>query len=94
MSTDLQTNENENKAKAIGLAISSIEKQFGKGAIMKMSEKTIPTTVPVISSGSVSLDSSLGIGGYPKGRIIESYGPESSGKTTLTLHAIAECQRA
>ena len=83
----------ENKKKALDLALSGIEKQFGKGAIMKLgSDKT--QKVPAISTGSLGIDLALGIGGIPKGRIIEIYGPESSGKTTLTLHIAAECQKA
>lgn len=84
-----------NKLKAIELAIASIEKQFGKGSIMKLGEgEAIHKGVPAISTGSPSLDIALGIGGYPAGRIIEVFGPESSGKTTLTLHAIANVQKA
>ena len=80
------------KEKALELALSQIEKQFGKGAVMKLGEfKTMD--VEAIPTGALSLDVALGIGGIPKGRIIEIYGPESSGKTTLTLHAIAECQK-
>jgi recombination protein RecA len=82
------------KAKAIAMAISSIEKQFGKGAILSMTEASINREIETFSSGSVSLDLALGIGGYPRGRVIEIYGPESSGKTTLALHAVAEVQRA
>jgi recombination protein RecA len=81
----------DGKSKALGLALESIEKQFGKGSIMKLGEST-HTKVETIPTGSLSLDLALG-GGIPKGRIIEIYGPESSGKTTLTLHAIAECQK-
>jgi recombination protein RecA len=83
----------EGKAKAIELAVSSIEKQFGKGAITKMTEDSVDRAVPYFSSGGPSLDIALGIGGYPRGRVVEIYGPESSGKTTLTLHAIAEVQK-
>lgn len=83
----------KNKLNAIKEAISQIERQFGKGAIMALGDQSIPKDMPVISTGCVSLNQALGCGGYPKGRIIEIYGPESSGKTTLTLHAIAECQR-
>jgi recombination protein RecA len=81
------------KLKAVTLAISSIEKQYGKGAIMKLGERTYED-VPAIATGSPSLDRALGCRGYPCGRVIEIFGPESSGKTTLTLHAIAETQRA
>jgi recombination protein RecA len=80
------------KLKAIGGAMSAIEKQFGKGAIMPLDGKQV-SEVPVISSGSLGLDAALGVLGLPRGRVIEVYGPESSGKTTLTLHAIAEVQR-
>ena len=81
------------KEKALELALSQIEKQFGKGAVMKLGEfKT--TDVEAISTGALSLDVALGIGGIPRGRIIEIYGPESSGKTTLALHMIAECQKS
>jgi recombination protein RecA len=82
-----------NREKALELALGAIEKQYGKGAIMRLSNDT-QVEVPVISTGAPSLDLALGVGGYPRGRIIEIFGPESSGKTTLTLHAIAECQRA
>ncbi len=80
------------KLKAIQTAIGTIEKQFGKGAIMALGDREAQA-VSVISSGSPSLDSALGCGGYPRGRVVEIFGPESSGKTTLTLHAIAECQK-
>jgi recombination protein RecA len=83
----------ENKARAIELAVSSIEKQFGKGAITKMTDDAVDREIPYFSSGAPSLDIALGIGGYPRGRVVEIYGPESSGKTTLTLHAIAELQK-
>ncbi len=83
----------ENKKKALDLALSGIEKQFGKGAIMKLgTEQT--AKIPSISTGALGIDLALGIGGIPKGRIIEIYGPESSGKTTLTLHIASECQKA
>ena len=78
---------------AIGLAVSSIEKQFGKGSILTMTEDGIDREADSFSSGSPSLDLALGIGGYPRGRVVEIYGPESSGKTTLTLHAVAEVQK-
>jgi recombination protein RecA len=83
------------KNKAIELAVQAIEKQFGKGSIMRLGEGESMTKddIPTIPTGSLSLDIALGIGGLPRGRIVEVYGPESSGKTTLTLHAIAECQK-
>lgn len=82
------------KAKAVADAIVSINKQFGKGAIMALGEVADDEQVPSIRPGSPSLELALGCGGYPRGRMVEVYGPEGSGKTTLTLHAIAECQRA
>ncbi len=81
------------KLKAVAQAIGAIEKQYGKGAIMQLGERSAQS-VPTIGSGAPSLDRALGCGGYPRGRVVEIYGPESSGKTTLTLHAIAEAQRA
>lgn len=84
----------ENKEKALEQALEQIQKQYGKGAIMKLGEEGLTGSVDVISTGSISLDLATGVGGYPRGRIIEIYGPESSGKTTLTLHAIAESQKA
>jgi recombination protein RecA len=81
------------KQKAVALAVSAIEKQFGKGAILKMSDEAIDREVKFFPSGSPSLDLALGIGGYPRGRVVEIFGPESSGKTTLALHAVAEAQR-
>jgi len=83
-----------NRQKALEAALSQIEKQFGKGAIMKMTPGEGPKDVEVVSTGSLTLDTALGIGGLPRGRVVEIYGPESSGKTTLTLHAVAECQKA
>ena len=83
---------NSEKIKALQLTIDKIEKNFGKGSIMRMGDNVVEN-VPVISSGSISLDLALGIGGYPRGRVIEIYGPESSGKTTLAIHAIAEAQK-
>jgi recombination protein RecA len=82
-----------NREKALHLALGSIEKAYGKGSIMRLGDSDAKIQVPVISTGAISLDLALGIGGYPRGRIVEIYGPESSGKTTLTLHAIAECQK-
>jgi recombination protein RecA len=82
------------KERAIATALSEIEKQFGKGAIMRLGAEETPPEVPVISTGSLGLDIALGTGGLPRGRIVEVYGPESSGKTTLALHVIAEAQRA
>ncbi|MEE8343432.1 MAG: recombinase RecA, partial [Gammaproteobacteria bacterium] len=84
----------ENKRKALGAALSQIEKQFGKGAIMRMGDVSAVRDVEVVSTGSLSLDIALGIGDLPRGRVVEIYGPESSGKTTLTLHVIAEAQKA
>ncbi|MGE4231872.1 MAG: recombinase RecA [Bacteriovoracia bacterium] len=90
----LETSTNSNKAKALELALSTIEKQFGKGSIMKLGEgQSLVQDVVTIPTGSLSLDIALGVGGLPRGRIIEIFGPESSGKTTLTLHAIAEIQK-
>ncbi len=87
--------EEKNRQKAIELALASIEKEYGKGSIMRLKDgESTFQDVQVVSSGSIGLDIALGIGGYPKGRIIEIYGPESSGKTTLTLHAIAQVQKA
>ena len=83
-----------NREKALNLALGTIEKAYGKGAIMRLGDAAAKIEIPVIPSGAISLDLALGVGGYPRGRIVEIYGPESSGKTTLTLHAIAECQKA
>jgi recombination protein RecA len=84
--------QDSNKDKALSAALSQIEKQFGKGAMMRLGDKP-SEKIPAISTGSLGLDIALGIGGLPKGRIVEIYGPESSGKTTLTLQVIAECQK-
>ncbi len=84
----------ENKVKALGAALAQIEKQFGKGAIMKMGDAQIDQGIQSVSTGSLGLDMALGIGGLPRGRVVEIYGPESSGKTTLTLQVIAAAQRA
>ena len=88
-----QLTPQQEKMKALQAAMAKIEKDYGKGAIMRMGEEQI-VNVDVIPTGSISLNAALGVGGYPKGRIIEIYGPESSGKTTLAIHAIAECQKA
>ena len=87
------SNEKEAKLKALKLTLDKLDKAYGKGTVMKMSDAPV-VDVDVISSGSLGLDLALGVGGYPKGRVVEIYGPESSGKTTLTLHAIAEAQKA
>src|SRR5436305_9573036 len=80
--------------KAIELAVSTIEKQFGKGSIMRLGEEMAPPEVKVVPTGSLGLDIALGVGGLPRGRVVEVYGPESSGKTTLALHVVAQAQRA
>jgi len=84
---------NDNQKKSLDLAIKQIDKAFGKGSLVRLGDKEV-VPVEAISTGSLGLDLALGVGGLPKGRVIEIYGPESSGKTTLTLHAIAECQKA
>lgn len=84
---------NKEKLKALQLTMDKIDKSYGKGAIMRMGETAV-VDIPVISSGSLSLDMATGVGGFPRGRVIEIYGPESSGKTTLAIHAIAEAQKA
>ncbi|MEW6456361.1 MAG: recombinase RecA [Acidobacteriota bacterium] len=89
----MQKEDLKEKVKAVDSAISQIEKQFGKGSIMKLGQKEISVPVPVIPTGSIALDLALGIGGYPKGRVVEIFGQEASGKTTLALHAIAESQK-
>ena len=81
------------KDKALDAALSQIQKQFGKGAIMKLGDKGAQMNVEAISTGSISLDVATGIGGVPRGRIVEIYGPESSGKTTVALHCVAEVQK-
>jgi recombination protein RecA len=83
----------DNKSKALAAALSQIEKQFGKGSIMKLGESSASDDIQVVSTGSLTLDLALGIGGLPRGRVVEIYGPESSGKTTLTLQVIAEAQK-
>ena len=82
----------EDKLKALELTLGKLEKSYGKGVVMKLGDK-VQEDVSAIPSGSIGLDAALGVGGYPKGRVIEIYGPESSGKTTLTIHAIAEVQK-
>ena len=82
----------DNKRRALTSALSQIEKQFGKGAVMRMGDK-VDEAIEIVSTGSLGLDIALGIGGLPRGRVVEIYGPESSGKTTLTLQVIANCQR-
>lgn len=85
--------ENNDKAKALQIALAQIEKQFGKGSIMRMDEKNVANDIQVVSTGSLGIDLALGIGGLPRGRIVEIFGPESSGKTTLCLHVVAEMQK-
>lgn len=87
-------NVDDNRKKALSAALSQIEKQFGKGAVMRMGDATDTRDLDVISTGSLGLDVALGIGGLPQGRVCEIYGPESSGKTTMTLQLVAECQKA
>lgn len=94
ISTSQDSSEQSARRQAVGIAMQQIEKEFGKGSIMKMGDSLKNmATIPVVPSGSLSLDLALGVGGYPKGRIIEIYGPEASGKTTLCLHAIANVQK-
>ena len=89
MSQDLKE-----RGRAIEMALTQIEKQFGKGSIMRLGSKDVLSNVATISTTSLSVDAALGIGGLPRGRVVEIYGPESSGKTTLALHVVAEAQRA
>ena len=84
----------DNKKKALQLILDKMDKAYGKGTVMRMGDSAVDDKIEVIPSGSLGLDLALGVGGYPRGRVIEIYGPESSGKTTLTLHAIAEAQKA
>ncbi|MDY3521772.1 recombinase RecA [Riemerella anatipestifer] len=88
------TSSNDDKKKALAAVLEKLDKTYGKGTVMKLGDGTVDHNIEVIPSGSLGLDLALGVGGYPKGRIVEIYGPESSGKTTLTLHAIAEAQKA
>ena len=83
----------DEREKALEAAMAQIQKQFGKGAIMKLGEGAAQMNIETVSTGSISLDLATGVGGVPKGRIVEIYGPESSGKTTLTLHIVAEAQK-
>ncbi len=92
MTNEEKAKINKEKLKALQLTMDKIEKSYGKGSIMRMGDR-VEEDVPAISSGSIALDIALGVGGYPKGRVIEIYGPESSGKTTLAIHAIAEAQK-
>jgi recombination protein RecA len=89
----VQQNTGDEKAKALAAALAQIEKQFGKGSIMRLGDSADKPDVQVVSTGSLGLDVALGVGGLPRGRVIEIYGPESSGKTTLTLHVVAEMQK-
>ena len=84
----------DNRKKALAAALGQIEKQFGKGSVMRLGDASGRRDIEVISTGSLGLDIALGVGGLPKGRVVEIYGPESSGKTTMTLQAVAECQKA
>ena len=84
----------ENKSKALAAALSQIEKQFGKGSVMRLGASEVARDIQVVSTGSLGLDIALGVGGLPRGRVVEIYGPEASGKTTLTLHAVAAVQRS
>ena len=86
--------EDGDKQRALEAALSQIDRAFGKGSVMKLGEKGKIVEIESVSTGSLGLDLALGIGGLPKGRVIEIYGPESSGKTTLALHVVAECQKA
>ena len=82
----------DTRKRALAAALQQIERQFGNGAIMRMGDGTHNNDIQTVSTGSLALDVAVGVGGLPRGRVVEIYGPESSGKTTLTLHAIAECQ--
>ena len=93
MSENENTQQNDSKSKAIDAALSQIEKQFGKGAVMKMGQKDAAINVPAIPTGSIAFDLAIGIGGFPRGRVVEIFGPEATGKTTLAVHVIAEAQK-
>ncbi|MFO7865502.1 MAG: hypothetical protein R6V02_01635, partial [Candidatus Aminicenantes bacterium] len=86
-------NQNDARTKAIHAAVSQIQKQFGKGAVMKMGQRDAAVKVPAIPTGSIAFDLALGIGGFPRGRVVEVFGPEATGKTTLGIHVIAEAQK-
>src|SRR5471030_2014485 len=90
----IMADERQEKTRAIDLALSQIEKQFGKGSIMRLGSKEAIVPIAVISTGSISFDAATGVGGFPRGRVVEVFGPESSGKTTITLQVIAEAQKA
>ncbi|MBW2278809.1 MAG: DNA recombination/repair protein RecA, partial [Deltaproteobacteria bacterium] len=90
----MTANDDKNRKRALDLAIGTIHKSYGKGAIMRLGDdQGLTDDVAVIPSGAIGLDIALGVGGYPRGRVVEVYGPEASGKTTLTLHAVAEAQK-
>ena len=89
----MMAEDRNSRNKAIDMALTQIEKQFGKGSIMRLGDRSDTTGVQAISTGSISLDVALGVGGFPKGRVVEIFGPESSGKTTLALHAVAQAQK-
>src|SRR5882757_3899682 len=89
----IMADERQEKTRAIDLALSQIEKQFGKGSIMRLGSKEAIVPIAVISTGSISFDAALGVGGFPRGRVVEIFGPESSGKTTVALQVIAEAQK-
>src|SRR5438093_2647933 len=89
----MANDKDRDRERALDLAVSQIEKQFGKGSIMKLGEDAIARDIPIISTGSLTLDLALGIGGLPRGRVVEIYGPEASGKTTLALHVVAQAQK-
>ena len=93
MAKEKESIENSEKQKALKLTLDKIEKSYGKGTIMKLGDESIDDTIQAISTGSIGLDAALGVGGVPKGRVVEIFGPESSGKTTLALHVIAESQK-
>src|SRR4051812_44568323 len=93
MASEKEKDKEKERTRALDLAVIQIEKQFGKGAIMKLGEEAIVKDIPVISTGSLTLDLALGIGGLPRGRVVEIYGPESSGKTTMALQVVAQAQK-